>query len=169
MVMSPYKNSRLSSCSCAKTLWTSLVVNLSGLCSKTLLIIVVTVKPNVACHVSFTCCIVCDFYKYLNMQKKNKLWLQKQHSSVWLHMEHTYKEHSTLTVGYQQCCHLHDSIDLFISQPTKRRWGWNAYASGLCCGQHQEGSCCWRWASNHSSHMVGPSVNLFASFHNNLQ
>ena len=47
-----------------------MVVNLSGLCSKTLLIIVVTVKPNVACHVSFTCCIVCDFYKYLNMQKK---------------------------------------------------------------------------------------------------
>lgn len=72
MVMSPYKNSRLSSCSCARTLWTSLVVNLSGLCSKTLLIIVVTVKPNVACCVSLTCCIVYDFYKYLNMQKKKK-------------------------------------------------------------------------------------------------
>ena len=76
VMMSLYKNLRLSSCSYAKALQSSSVANSSELCSKTLLIIAIAVEPNVACHVSLMHCIACGFYKYLDMQK-NKLMTAK--------------------------------------------------------------------------------------------
>jgi hypothetical protein len=64
---SPNKNSRLSSCRCAKACRSSSVRKLSSLFSKTVLMTEIAVEPAVARHESLTRCMACNFCKYHDM------------------------------------------------------------------------------------------------------